>query len=682
MRAHDPAPAQDGTETLSLLRRRTYLLILPVTLVAATVIFLLSHGEPGSTFNSLALPVLAAGTLALLLGLVSGRVPLRWTEQGFYALAVLAFLTKYLSSVLDHSVPPDSALAELFIWTPFVYLLAFLIESPRRALIRSAAVYGVSVLIGVYGVWTGGMTAARLLEYHLAEGIILTLVSVLSALKDQVLALQDRVGDLHRLAHLDPLTGISNRRQLELQLSHEVLRSKRYGTPWCVILFDLDDFKTVNDRHGHVVGDEVLRQAAAVMQREVRGTDLLGRWGGEEFLILAVQIDLPYALALTERLRVALERHVMPGAGHITASFGVAAYRDDETSEQLIARADAALYAAKNAGKNRVEGALVKVDTPLRVPALRNPFPVAPPTPHHAVAQATSRWLSTFELGPQDDVSRVNFAGAFAQLAAALHPGADPDALRLMADWYSVMFLHDDRCDASGIGKDPPRLRVLTSRLLAALRGQPPLPDDEPLAWAIADLSRRLRDAGGDAWLHELAAHVTAYFGSLAWEADNRARGVVPALDEYVRMRPLTAGLAIDEAFLSLVDHLRLPGDAQAHPAVHALTQHANRAVCWSNDIISLEKELQGGDVHNLVLVLRQERGLGLQDALEAAAAMYHQELERLIAVEQHLPDLGPEVNPALARYVQLQQVRVGGILEWSWRSKRYQLGSAAGVPG
>ncbi|WP_309573156.1 terpene synthase family protein [Deinococcus sp.] len=674
MRAPDPPQVPGDTESLSLLRRRTYLLILPVTLLAVCMTWALSAGQANPTFNSVALPLLALGLLLLLLGLISGRVPLRWIERGFYAVVVTVFLAKYASAVIDLTVPPDTALVEVFIWTPFVYVLAFLIESPRNALTRSAGVYGLSSLIGAYGVWIGGMPVERLLEFHLAEGIILTLTSLLSTLKNQVLALKDQVGDLHRLAHLDPLTGISNRRQLELQLSHEVLRSQRYGTPWSVILFDLDDFKAVNDAYGHAVGDEVLRQTSAVMQREVRGTDLLGRWGGEEFLILAVQIDLPYALDLTERMRLALERHPMPGSGRITASFGVAAYRDQESAEELLARADAALYGAKAAGKNRVEGALVKVDTPLRHPALLNPFPVPAPDPHHGVALETSRWLSTFDLGPQDDVSRVHFSGTFAQLAAALHPSADEDALRLMADWYCVMFLHDDRCDASGVGKDPTRLRHLTGRLLTALRGHTPAPGDEPLAWAMADLSRRFREAGDDVWLGEVTHHVTAYFSSLAWEADNRARGVVPTLEEYVRMRPLTAGLAIDEAFLSLVDDLHLPDEIHAHPTVQALTVHANRAVCWSNDIISLEKELQGGDVHNLVLVLRQERGLGLQDALEAAAAMYHQELERLIDVEQHLPDLGSDINPLLARYVQLQQTRVGGILEWSWRSKRYQL--------
>lgn len=681
MRVPDPPQVPDNSGPLSLLRRRTYLVILPITVVAALVIYLLSAGQPGLTFNTVALPALALGVLLLLLGLLSGRMPLRSVEHGFYVLVVATFLGKYVASVTHQDAPPDTALVEVFIWTPFVYVLAFLIDTPRRAMSRSAAVSALGILIGSYGVLSGTMPLVRLLEFHLAQGIILTMLYSLSSLKNQVLALQGQVGEMHRLAHLDPLTGISNRRQLELQLGHEVLRSQRYGTPWCVIMFDLDDFKGINDAHGHAVGDEVLREAARLMQREIRGTDLLGRWGGEEFLILAVQIDLPYALALTERLRAALAAHPMPGPGHVTASFGVAAYRDSESAESLISRADAALYLAKRAGKNRVEGALVRVDAPLQMPELHNPFPVAPPAEQTEVAQATSRWLSTFELGPQDDVSRTHLAGTFAQLAAALHPVATGRDLRLMADWYCVMFLHDDRCDASGIGKDPPRLHTLTTRLMWALQGHQPAADDEPLAWAMADLSRRLRDAGGDPWLQDVTEHVSAYFRSLSWEADNRARGVIPTTDDYVRMRPLTAGLAIDEAFLSLVDQLRLPGHVYAHPAVRALTQHANRAVCWSNDIISLEKELQGGDVHNLVLVLRQERGMGLQDALEAAAAMYHQELERLIDAPRHLPDLGPELNVHLARYVQLQQLRVGGILEWSWRSKRYQLGHGSGLP-
>ena len=237
------------------------------------------------------------------------------------------------------------------------------------------------------------------------------------------------------------------------------------------------------------------------------------------------------------------------------------------------------------------------------------------------------------------------------------------------------MILHDDRCDSSSIGHNPARLRALTSRLLATLQGQPPLPDDEPLAWAMADLHPRLLRIGGPAWLQNLTLHVNSYFESLVWEADNRANKTIPSLAEYVKMRPLTAGLAIDEAFLEVVDNLRLPPAARDHPAVQALTMQANRAVCWSNDILSLEKELQGGDVHNLVLVLQQERQLEIQPALDMAAGMYHQELERLIDGEQHLPDFGPETNAILSRWVQLQQLRVGGLLEWTWRSKRYQLG-------
>ncbi|WP_165795412.1 terpene synthase family protein [Deinococcus koreensis] len=681
----NPGPAAlkaDGGDRLAQIKRRVYLPVLQATLIAVVFTYVIGlRGEP-DPFNHLALPLLAVALLSLLLLQLMGRVTVRWIERAFFGVAATAFMAKFVFTVAHSPAIPDAALAQVYIWTPFLYVLAFLIDGSRSAIRRSLVVYVIGVLIGLYGVLSGALSNVRyLLDFYLAGAMILILLYVLATLRHHVSQLQTQVGEMRRLAHLDPLTGVSNRRQLDLQLSQEVLRSERYGSSWSVILFDLDDFKKINDRHGHAAGDEVLRQTAELMQRELRTTDLLGRWGGEEFLILAVQIDLPYARILAERLCRALAAHRMPEVGRVTASFGIATYRTGEGAESLLRRADAALYSAKHAGKNRVEVSLDSRDTPLVLPALQNPFPVAPPAPHEAVSRETSAWLARHGLGPNEDISRGLFATNIVQAVAALHPSADDEGLRLTADWVGLMILHDDRCDSSGIGHNPARLRALTSRLSATLQGQPPAPDDEPLAWAMADLHPRLLQAGGPAWLQTLTRHVDSYFESLVWEADNRASKTIPTLAEYVKMRPLTAGLAIDEAFLEIVDGLRLPPAVRDHPAVQALTMQANRAVCWSNDILSLEKELQNGDVHNLVLVLQQERQLELQPALEMAAGMYHQELERLIDGEQHLPDFGPEVGALMSRYVKLQQLRVGGLLEWTFRSKRYQLGAGLEVP-
>ena len=118
-------------------------------------------------------------------------------------------------------------------------------------------------------------------------------------------------------------------------------------------MLDVDRFKSINDSHGHQVGDIVLIAVAAVLQRNIRKADLLGRWGGEEFLLVC-NSTLAEAAGLAEKLRIALQRHSVDPVGPVTASFGVSTYRPGDTSQTLVGRADAALYAAKATGRNKV----------------------------------------------------------------------------------------------------------------------------------------------------------------------------------------------------------------------------------------------------------------------------------------------------------------------------------------
>ena len=166
---------------------------------------------------------------------------------------------------------------------------------------------------------------------------------------------------LHELSTVDGLTRQLNHRVIYDRLTEELERARRYRYSLSVVLCDLDHFKDVNDTHGHLAGDAVLREGAAVLRRCLRGTDLLGRYGGEEFLAVLPQVDLDAGCIAAERLRQGLENHLvrLPGGAEvrITASFGVAA-RDELTgplsSDLLVSLADRRLYEAKTAGRNRV----------------------------------------------------------------------------------------------------------------------------------------------------------------------------------------------------------------------------------------------------------------------------------------------------------------------------------------
>lgn len=145
--------------------------------------------------------------------------------------------------------------------------------------------------------------------------------------------LRDANRDLDQLTRVDALTGLYNRRQIQHSLDEAVANADRYGHPMSVLMIDIDRFKLINDEHGHEAGDEALRLVAATVQSSLRAGDVIGRWGGEEFLAVLASTDCHAATVVAERVREAV------------------------TVSALVAAADAAMYAAKAAGRDRVRAA-------------------------------------------------------------------------------------------------------------------------------------------------------------------------------------------------------------------------------------------------------------------------------------------------------------------------------------
>ena len=160
--------------------------------------------------------------------------------------------------------------------------------------------------------------------------------------------------ELERLATHDRLTGIYNRTKLYELLDNAQSERARYATPFSVIMFDIDHFKAINDHYGHTIGDAALRELTLQVGSILRETDHFGRWGGEEFLILATHTRQAEAVRLAERIRAAVANTVFEQVGAITVSLGVAEIQPADNLDHLEERADEALYAAKAAGRNRV----------------------------------------------------------------------------------------------------------------------------------------------------------------------------------------------------------------------------------------------------------------------------------------------------------------------------------------
>ncbi len=156
---------------------------------------------------------------------------------------------------------------------------------------------------------------------------------------------------------LDPLTGIGNRRFIESNTHSRLEELRRYGWSFGVILIDIDHFKAVNDRFGHLVGDDVLKMVARTLAHNVRAFDAVGRWGGEEFVVIAQNVSIALLESLAERLRVLIEQSLLPVADtvvRVTVSLGATLARRTDTPASILGRADQMLYVSKQRGRNRV----------------------------------------------------------------------------------------------------------------------------------------------------------------------------------------------------------------------------------------------------------------------------------------------------------------------------------------
>lgn len=189
----------------------------------------------------------------------------------------------------------------------------------------------------------------------LGELIVVAFADRLSSSETaDAMKMQQRIAELERLVAIDRLTGLRNRREFDKMVKRELEFSEQQRSPVSLLLFDLDHFKKVNDRFGHAVGDDVLRSTAGRLSWACRPTDLLFRWGGEEFALLTPATSMKAATVVGERLRTHLAAKPFDIAGELTVSVGLAEHQLGETAEHWFERADAALYQAKKRGRNRL----------------------------------------------------------------------------------------------------------------------------------------------------------------------------------------------------------------------------------------------------------------------------------------------------------------------------------------
>ncbi len=187
--------------------------------------------------------------------------------------------------------------------------------------------------------------------------------SQMSSILDEVVSLRKELEQVKEESLTDALTRIANRKAFDAALEHLFQESQESDSPFCVLLADIDYFKKFNDTYGHLIGDKVLRFVGATLKRCVKGRDIAARFGGEEFAVILPQTDINGAGVLAEQIRIAVssgdlkDRQTNESYGTITVSLGIAQFAKGDLPNDLLQRADRALYAAKKGGRNRVEKA-------------------------------------------------------------------------------------------------------------------------------------------------------------------------------------------------------------------------------------------------------------------------------------------------------------------------------------
>ena len=306
-------------------------------------------------------------------------------------------------------------------------------------------------------------------------------------------------------------------------------------------------------------------------------------------------------------------------------------------------------------------------------PPLVCPFPSAI-NPHATEAQqATIAWARRLRLMQRDTAYRRLNRLQYGMLMARAYPYAAPETLQIVTDWSTWLFLLDDQCDEAGLGHDPEQLARLHTQFLAVLQGISPDKDSGPLVYGLWDLHTRILAHAPEGWQARFCRSVREYFTANVWEATNRRQRHIPDADSYCAMRLFTSAVYPCLLLIELTEGLHLPSEVYDHPDVQHLSKMANNVISWSNDIVSLEKELRQGDVHNLALILSHEQNLSLQTAVDRVSALHDAEVYAFMALARRLPSFTPTVDVDLQRYVSGMRFWMRANWDWSLGTLRYQ---------
>ncbi len=340
---------QTSTISPTLLRK----LVLFAIICFSAIWFIDSYSGIIVSFDKFSYPICILAFICIYLLSITNKIQNSALLMWAYTV-VAGFLIS--SSIWHHSLGQGLFLNSVQ-WLGLNYVMAYLFLEIKKAVPTTVAVFAVTVL-GHFVVLIPNFPLSDTLGVvlniavaHIAYIVLLWTVVKLRVNNDKAL---QQVMEFENYANIDLLTHILNRRGIDKVITDLDLNSDRYQHSYSMLVIDIDHFKKINDQHGHLVGDQVLRQIASHLSRKIHPNDIVGRWGGEEFLVMTLTNDREKVRALAEFLRSTLSQIDTSPAIGITASIGIAYSDEGNTTNDVFNVADGNLYTAKHIGRNTI----------------------------------------------------------------------------------------------------------------------------------------------------------------------------------------------------------------------------------------------------------------------------------------------------------------------------------------
>ncbi|WML57661.1 GGDEF domain-containing protein [Neobacillus sp. PS2-9] len=336
-------------ESLGDLKRSVYLWVIPCILIALILNTIIQNVDASDKLSFIINNTMTIW-FAVSWVLVYKKRFVRFSELSNLALVSVYHVTTFFDTIYNYMLKINGSLGDFIVWMPIIIMFIFLTLGIRRGLYYSIGIFLITLLGGVVVInKLSAESIDSLMQFYFANVVYIIVLFY----AQHMFRAYAKMELFKKHAYLDSLTGIANRHQIDEWLEQKLSDSREMHMSFSIIFFDIDYFKKVNDLFGHKIGDSVLVELAELIKENLSPRDLLGRWGGEEFIVISDVLG-HNAVALADYLREKVEEHEFQGVGRLTASFGVAESELEDNIDSLLNRADEGLYQSKNTGKNKV----------------------------------------------------------------------------------------------------------------------------------------------------------------------------------------------------------------------------------------------------------------------------------------------------------------------------------------